>query len=181
MVDLLRLRSGDTRWRIGMINGPNMPNLDQRDPMDYGGTTIAQLDARVAELAGWLGVELTESLWTNYEGEILTWIHTKHRDLDGILINPAGLTLYGESTRRALEETGLPVVEVHFASQRGRPAGSIFATSVLATVKGFRKHSYTGALIGLVAALDDGDFLTPVRYPARVDAGLSKPQGQGRP
>jgi len=180
MVDLLQLRSGDTRWRIGMIHGPNMPFLGQRDPKHYGSIDPAQLDARVAEIADWLGVDLTESIWTNEEGDILTWIHTKHREFDAILINPAGLTFFGESTRRALEETGLPVIEVHFASPRLKPQ-SVFEPSVLGTVKGFHKHSYTATLVALVAALDDGDFFPPARYQARIEAGLSNPPGQGRP
>ncbi len=52
---------------------------------------------------------------------------------------------------------------------------------MLGTVKGFHKHSYAASLVGLVAALDDGDLLPPVRYQARVEAGLSNPPGQGRP
>ena len=38
------LRSGDTAWTIGIIDGPNMSQLGKRDPTKYGTITWPELD-----------------------------------------------------------------------------------------------------------------------------------------
>jgi 3-dehydroquinate dehydratase-2 len=170
MADLVSsIRTGERRWRIGLVNGPNMLHLENRERERFGTVgTIKDLEARVAGLAKALGVELARACVSNHEGEILDWIQTQTDDLDGLLVNPAGLTWTGEATRHALYDSGLPVVEVHFANpgRRGKP--SIFSDSVVGTCQGLRKHSYTAALVALVAMLDDGDFQKPALYDERM-------------
>ena len=170
MADVLdAIRSGRRRWRIGLINGPNMLHLEKRERERFGSVgTINDLERSVAALAAALGVDLAGTIVSNHEGDILDWIQSKTDDLDGLLVNPAGLTWTGEATRHALHDSGLPVVEVHFAnpSRRGKP--SIFTDSVVGTCQGLRKHSYTAALVALVAMLDDGDFQKPPLYDERM-------------
>jgi 3-dehydroquinate dehydratase-2 len=152
-----------------MINGPNMLHLEKREKDRFGTVgTIKALEARIGSLAEALGVSLARTCVSNHEGEILDWIQTQTDDLDGLLINPAGLTWTGEATRHALYDSGLPVVEVHFAypGRRGKP--SIFSDSVVGTCQGLRKHSYTAALVALVAMLDDGDFQKPALFDERL-------------
>jgi 3-dehydroquinate dehydratase-2 len=165
MEDLLSvIRTTDRKWRIGLINGPNMPNLANR-PRTSKGTplSIAALERRIERLARALGVEVTKSVCSNHEGVILDWLHSETADLDGILINPAGLTFTGHATRMALQETGLPAIEVHYQNS-GKWGGleSIFTKSVVGTCQGMRKHSYAAALVAMVAMLDDGDFAPSV-------------------
>lgn len=169
MADLLDvLRTGAQRWRIGMINGPNMVHLESREKDRFGNVgTMADLERRVAAIAEALHVELARTVVSNHEGEILDWIQTQTDDLDGLLINPAGLTWTGEATRHALYDSGLPVLEVHFANPARRGKPSIFSDSVVGTCQGLRKHSYTAALVALVAMLDDGDFAKPDQYSER--------------
>ena len=53
------VRSTDRRWRIGLLNGPNMPNLGHRDKAVYG--TISSMDALVkyfGDACDALGVDL---------------------------------------------------------------------------------------------------------------------------
>ena len=169
MTDLLgRLRSGDRRWRIGMVSGPNMPNLHRRPRARFGDVgTVEELEARVRGLAEALGVDLAKTVVSNHEGVILDWLHAETDDLDGLLVNPAGLTWTGEATRMAVQETGLPAIEIHFAKASQPGKLSIFGDVVVGTVLGLRKHSYTAALVALVALLDDGDFARPAMYAER--------------
>lgn len=173
MPDLISvIRTSEQRWRIGLVNGPNMPHLEKRERERFGDVgTIRDLEARIRTLADALGVELVRTCVSNHEGEILDWIQTQTDDLDGLLVNPAGLTWTGEATRHALYDTGLPVIEIHFAnpSRRGKP--SIFTESVVGTCQGLRKHSYTAALVALVAMLDDGDFQKPGLFDERKRRG----------
>jgi 3-dehydroquinate dehydratase II len=159
---LALLRSGTTKWRIGMINGPNMVNLNNRDPSRFGTQgTIEELEKRVAAITEVLGAELTRSIVSNHEGEILDWVHTQTDDLDGLIVNPAGMTWTGEAACQAICESGLPAIEVHFAIPT-KP--SIFSDRLVGTCQGMRKHSYTAGLVALLGMLDDGDFARPALY-----------------
>ncbi len=151
-----------------MVSGPNMPNLHRRERARFGDVgTLADLEERVRRLAAALGVELAKTVASNHEGVILDWLQTETDDLDGLLVNPAGLTWTGEATRMAINETGLPAIEIHFAKPTGSGKTSIFGEVVTGTVLGLRKHSYTAALVALVALLDDGDFARPAMYAER--------------
>ena len=163
------LRSGERCWRIGMINGPNMPNLEKRERLRFGSTgSIGDLEARVRALAEALGAELATTCVSNHEGEILDWIQTQTDDLDGLLVNPAGLTWGGLATCHALYDTGLPVIEIHFAKPNWHGLSSVFTDWVVGTCQGLRKHSYPAALVALVSMLDDGDFQKPALYEQRM-------------
>ncbi|MDQ8030833.1 MAG: type II 3-dehydroquinate dehydratase [Bordetella sp.] len=163
------LRQGDRTHRIMLIDGPNMPNLGARNKRVYG--PIASIDALhqwMEKMCEGLGVSF-KAMANNHEGYILDALHDSAPRVDGYIVNPAGLTRTGEATRHALEETGKPWVEVHFSnisappwSGRGLPGGpweSNFTRSATGMCMGMRHYSYLGALVSLVAALDDEAFL----------------------
>ena len=167
---LLAFLRGDRprRWRVAVIDGPNMPNLGSRDPGIYGPiSSLADLQQHVRRCGESLGVE-TVPFASNHEGEILEFIHEQAAAVDAFVINPAGLTTYGEATRHALQDTRRPYVEVHFANTArhfaavaapGQVLSSRFTFTAAGLVMGLRQHSYVGALVALVGALDDPAFL----------------------
>jgi 3-dehydroquinate dehydratase II len=173
--ELSALRTGSRRHRIALIDGPNMSNLGRRNARVYGTIgSLEELHAVVGALAEALGVEL-RTFSSNHEGAILEFLHESADETDGYIINPAGLTLFGEATRHALEETGRPAIEVHFANissgggaagqGRGLPVGawqSRFSPSVTGVMQGMRQYSYHAARISLTLALDDPTFLGSV-------------------
>lgn len=163
------LRSAQApRWHIGVIDGPNMPNLGNRDTAIYGPIrSLQELQGFVHGFGEHLGVTV-HPFASNHEGEILEFIHRNACDVDGFLINPAGLTTYGEATRHALADGGKPFVEVHFANTARHfraisgdepPLRSRFTHSATGLVMGLRHYSYAAALLGLTLALDDASFL----------------------
>ncbi|RLV57133.1 3-dehydroquinate dehydratase [Aeromicrobium phragmitis] len=164
-------RRGDRRHRIALIDGPNMSSLGRRSKQVYGEiNSLADLQRYVVEYGEALGVEI-ETFDSNHEGYILEYIHESADRVDAYIINPAGLTTKGEGVRHALEDTGLPTVEVHFSniqaaagSSRGLGGGSIsssFTHTATGMCMGLRQYSYVGALTALVHALDDQGFLAP--------------------
>ena len=157
MKTVAALRRTEKCWRVGVINGTNMPNLLNRNPAVFGKPQrIEELEAWVVEAGLTLGLEV-QSMHSNHDGEIIEWINAKAfgGHLDGFVINPAGLTTYAEHVRHCLEETRLPYAEVHYANLARSGHHSVFTRTALGIVAGFRKHSYTAALVALAGILDD--------------------------
>lgn len=141
--------------RIAVIHGPNLRLLGQREPHVYGSETLAQIDQGLEELAGELEVEL-ELFQSNHEGEILDFLQDVSHRVQGVLINPAGLTHTSVSLRDGLAGIGLPTVEVHLSNPAAREdfrRVSFVAPVSIATVAGFGKNSYLFGLRGLVTHL----------------------------
>lgn len=162
-------RTGAKSISLMLVDGPNMPNLGNRNKRVYGPiSSIGALHEWMRDNCKALGVDF-RAMTSNHEGDILDAIHDSAPEVDGYILNPAGLTRTGEAVRHALEETKKPWVEVHFSnisappwSGRGLPGGpweSNFTRSATGMSMGLRHYSYLGALVGLVAAIDDDTFL----------------------
>ena len=159
------LRSGTRAWRIAVINGANMSNLVNRDPERFGPPqTIEALEKSIVDTGAELGLHVS-TVHSNHDGQMLEWLH-EHAfgsDLDGILINPAGWTNYAEHIRHCLDESCLPYIEVHYANLAVTGHHSVFTRSAAGICHGFRRHSYTAALVAMANILDDPDFPKPGR------------------
>jgi 3-dehydroquinate dehydratase-2 len=141
------------RFRVALLNGLNMTNLGRRDRHIYGTIgSLGELEELVRSTGAKLGVDIVP-FHANDEGALVDFVE-EHDDLDGYLINPGGLWAFGIPTRIALEQTGRPVVEVHFANIFATGHESVFTPTAQGTVMGFRHHGYLGALVALVALLD---------------------------
>lgn len=141
--------------RIAVVHGPNLRLLGKREPHLYGTMKLEEIDLALDTLARELGVDL-EIFQSNHEGEILDFLEEVQSRVQGILINPAGLTHTSVSLRDGLVATGLPVVEVHLSNPAAREVlrhRSIVAPVALGTVAGFRSNSYLLALRALHAHL----------------------------
>lgn len=162
-------RSSNRKHLIAVIDGPNMSSLGKRSKKVYGNIqSLDELKECVRGFGAQLGVEV-ENFSSNHMGDILEYIHESAHRVDAYIINPAGLTTIGEGVRHALEDTELPVMEVHFSniaasagSSRGLGGGSIqssFTHTATGICMGMRHYSYLAALTALTLALDDQSFL----------------------
>lgn len=141
--------------KISVVNGPNLRLLGRREPQVYGSDTLDCILRELEEAARELGVEL-EFFQSNHEGEILDYLEEASSRVQGILINPAGLTHTSVSLRDGLAGIGLPVVEVHLSNPSAREEfrhHSFVSGVAVGTVAGFGKLSYLFGLRGLVAHL----------------------------
>ena len=148
------------RWRIALLNGLNMTNLGRRDKNVYG--TISSLEhlEDIVVQAGKMFAAQVVAFHSNHEGDLIDFIESDG-SFDAYLINPGGLWAFGEPTRIALEQTGKPFVEVHFANIFATGHQSTFTQSAAGTAMGFRHHGYLGALTALVASLQAGGGRDP--------------------
>ncbi|WP_218189107.1 MULTISPECIES: type II 3-dehydroquinate dehydratase [unclassified Pseudomonas] len=136
-----------------MLHGINHNMFGKRDPLQYGTITLAEIDARLGELAATLGVQI-ESFQSNYEGAMCERIHQAFLEgTDAVLINAGAWTHYSYGIRDALAILTVPVVEIHMSNIHAREAfrhHSVFAEVVRGQISGFGVDSY---LLGLRTAV----------------------------
>ena len=141
----------EPRLRILVVHGPNLNLLGRREPQIYGTTTLAQIDARLGELARELNVELI-TVQSNSEGTIVDAFQ-KHMDAaDGALINAAGLTFSSVSIHDVMKAMPFPVIEVHISNLATRDEihqRSVLTPAARGAVMGLGWRSYTAALRAL--------------------------------
>lgn len=143
------------RVLVGVVHGPNLNLLGEREPERYGSETLPRIEERMAELAERRRAELV-SVQSNHEGELVDWIQERGPEVDGWLVNAGGLTHTSVALRDALVASGRPFVEVHLSNVRAREdfrARSLLEDRALGVVSGFRGRSYLLGLEGLLARL----------------------------
>jgi 3-dehydroquinate dehydratase-2 len=105
--------------RVDVMHGVNFDMLDRRDPEQYGGLTLTDLEVRIKRFARELELEATFSQ-TNHEGEFCERLHRAAERADGLLLNPGAWTHYSWAIRDALEVAAIPAVEVHLSEVSAR-------------------------------------------------------------
>lgn len=140
---------------ILVLHGPNLNLLGTREPAIYGATTLAQIDANLAELAAKAGAKL-ESFQSNHEGALIDRVHAARTDgTTFIIINPGAYTHTSVALRDAFAGVGLPFIEVHLSNVHRREP--------------FRHHSYFSDLaVGVIVGLGADGY----RY--ALDAALAR-------
>ena len=143
--------------KLLVINGPNLNMLGKRDPTQYGNVTLPEIEERIREKAGSLGAEV-ELFQSNHEGAIVDYVQESADRASGIVINPGALTHYGISMRDALEDSRLPIVEVHLSNIHARERfrrRSVLAPIVAGQIAGLGWRGYLYALEYLVGRLQE--------------------------
>jgi 3-dehydroquinate dehydratase II len=141
--------------KLLLVNGPNLNLLGTREPEVYGSITLADVEQAAAAQAAAAGAVLA-CFQSNHEGELIDRIHAARTEgVDGIIINPGGLTHTSVSLRDALAGVAIPFIEVHISNIHKREE--------------FRHHSYLSAVaVGVICGLGvDG-------YRAAIDFALKK-------
>ena len=139
--------------KILTLHGINLNMFGQRDPAQYGTTTLAEIDAQLKALGQELGFDV-ECFQTNHEGEMAERIHRAHTDgTAAVLINAGAWTHYSHGIRDALAILKCPIIEVHMSNIHAREEfrhHSVIAPIAKGQIAGFGADSY---LLGLRAAV----------------------------
>jgi len=139
--------------RLLVLHGPNLNLLGEREPAVYGTTTLAQIDARLAERARELGVEIA-TFQSNHEGALIDRLQAERHACEGVIVNPGGLTHTSVALRDAIGGLPLPAIEVHLSNVHQREPfrrHSYLADVVVAQISGLGPRGYELALESLVA------------------------------
>ena len=145
-----------TRNRVAVLHGVNLDQLGRRDPGHYGGLTFGELERRIGDYAGELGL-VARFFQTNHEGEFVEYMHRLPDLADAALINAGAWTHYSRAIADALAVAKLPAVEVHLSDVENRDdwrRDSVFDGLVLAKVSGKGPDGYREALDRLACELD---------------------------
>lgn len=141
--------------KVLVLNGPNLNRLGKRQPEVYGSTTLAVVEKQLREQAELRGVEI-ECRQSNYEGELIDWVHEAADNGWAVIINPGGLTHTSVALRDALVELNdhHGFIEVHISNVHAREP--------------FRHHSYLSPIaIGVIAGLGTDGYGLALDYFAR--------------
>ncbi|PHM70498.1 type II 3-dehydroquinate dehydratase [Xenorhabdus sp. KJ12.1] len=127
------------KFRILLLNGPNLNLLGTREPETYGKLTLDDIVSKLSQEAHQSGIELFH-LQSNAESELIEKIHTARGNTDFILINPAAFTHTSVALRDALLAVDIPFIEIHLSNVHAREP--------------FRHHSYLSDIaVGVICGL----------------------------
>ena len=100
---------------IYILNGPNLNRLGLRKPELYGTKSMAQILLDIQKR--WPEVHFVYHQ-SNHEGDLIDWIQEANSQqpmANGLIINAGGYSHTSVALRDAVEESEVPVVEVHIS------------------------------------------------------------------
>ena len=142
------------RKPIFVINGPNLNRLGMREPEIYGTTTLAEIEAMCRMAAGDRPLRFHQS---NFEGEIINWIHEAIDIGAGIVINPAGFSFTSVAILDALKMFPHPIIELHISNIHKREPyyhRSFVSKVATAVIAGLGSRGYAVAVRAIAEMID---------------------------
>ena len=111
--------------KILILNGPNLNRLGTRKPEIYGSKSMAQILLEIQQM--WPDVHFVYRQ-SNHEGDLIDWLQdandqrrtTNDERPTGIVLNAGGYSHTSVALRDAVEESEVPVVEVHISDIKAR-------------------------------------------------------------
>ena len=140
---------------FAVLLGANLDTLGKRNPAHYGTFTLDDISARIRARALELQCDV-DIVQSNSESELVNWVHHRSEDVDGLLVNPGGFTVFGQALCDAVVDTGKPWIEVHMSNIHARNIHSIWTDHTLGMISGFHWRGYIAGLELLEAIVRSG-------------------------
>jgi 3-dehydroquinate dehydratase II len=141
--------------RVLVVNGPNLGRLGTREPDIYGHGTHAELAALCVRAGAELGLDV-EVRQSEYEGDLLGWLHEAADDATPVVLNAGALTHTSVALGDACAMLTAPLIEVHISNvHRREPFRHTSFVSAQATgvIVGLGVEGYVLALSWLSSSL----------------------------
>ena len=139
------------KYKINVINGPNLNLLGEREKEKYGNVTLKQIKRECKKFAKKKDIQITFKQ-SNIEGKIVDYIQDSRKKFHGLIINAAGYTHTSVSIRDALMILTIPIVELHITNIYNREEfrhKSLISKVARSIICGFGTQGYILALQGL--------------------------------
>lgn len=136
---------------IYILNGPNLNLLGEREQALYGSMSLLDLESLCKEQGSVLGLNVV-CRQSNYEGDLITWIHEARQKADGLILNAAGFSHTSIALLDALRAFEKPSIEVHLSNIFRRESyrrHSYMSEAVNGVICGLGASGYQAALIAL--------------------------------
>jgi 3-dehydroquinate dehydratase II len=145
-----------------VLNGPNLGRLGTREPGVYGTATYAELEALCVGAGTELGLDVTVRQ-SEYEGQLLEWLHGAADAGTAVILNAGALTHTSLALGDACAMLTAPLLEVHLSNVFRR--------------EHFRHLSYISPhATGVIAGLGPQGYVLALSFLAsRGDANLDTP------
>lgn len=139
--------------KIGIINGPNLNLLGNREQATYGNETFEEFLTKLNNEFQDVNFDVRQS---NVEGELINFLHEMNADseIHGILLNAGAYTHTSLAIGDAVAGIEKPVIEIHISNIFAREDfrhNSFVGRVALGSISGFGLKSYT---LGVKALLE---------------------------
>ncbi|NLO21566.1 MAG: type II 3-dehydroquinate dehydratase [Syntrophomonadaceae bacterium] len=143
------------KYKIMVINGPNLNLLGAREQEIYGTATLEEINQELEVIARNKGVEI-EFYQSNHEGELIDKIHSARGQAHYLIINGGAYTHYSIALHDALKAVSIPFIEVHMSNLEAREPfrhNSLLSPIATGKICGLGRLSYKMALMAACETL----------------------------
>ncbi|MBV2130757.1 type II 3-dehydroquinate dehydratase [Arsukibacterium indicum] len=143
------------KYRILLLNGPNLNMLGVREPQVYGAASLNDIVNELENQAATINVSL-QHFQSNAEHELIAAVQQSLGQQDFIIINPGAFTHTSIALRDALLAVAIPFIEIHLSNVHAREAfrrHSFLADIARGVICGLGAKGYHYALDAAVSAL----------------------------
>ena len=147
------------KYKIIIINGPNLNLLGEREINKYGVVTLKKIEKDCKNFAKKKDIQVTFKQ-SNIEGKIIDFIQNSRKKFHGLIINAAGYTHTSVAIRDALMILTMPIVELHITNIYNREKfrhKSLISKTARSIICGFGVKGYILALEGIKEIIKNED------------------------
>ena len=145
------------KYKINVINGPNLNLLGKREKEKYGNISLKDVENNCSEFGIKNNLEIS-FFQSNIEGELVNAIQKSINNFNGLIINAGGYTHTSVAIHDALKVLKIPIIELHITNIYKREEfrhKSLISTIATGIICGFGTKGYTIALESIKNLLEN--------------------------
>ena len=118
------------KYKIIVINGPNLNLLGEREKEKYGSVSLKNIENDCIKHVNKSDIEV-DFVQSNIEGELVSLIQNARENYSGVIINAAGYTHTSVSILDALTILKIPIIELHITNIYNKSLISKVASGII--------------------------------------------------